>query len=172
MELTFHTCTQDDLGALQALSRRTFEDTFAALNTPENLKSYLDEAFGTERLRSELTDPDSVFYFLYADGILSGYLKLNEAPAQTDLHDDTSLELERIYVAAAAQGKGFGRILMDRAIDEARARGKAFLWLGVWEKNERALRFYRKSGFYKAGEHSFFVGPEEQTDHIMRRDLS
>lgn len=171
MDLSFHLCTPDDLDLLLQLSRRTYEDTFAASNTPENMKAYLDRAFGADQLRHELMDPNSVFYFLYADRTLSGYLKLNEALAQTDVHDADALEIERIYVTKAAQGRGLGQILMDQALADASARGKTFVWLGVWERNERALCFYHKNGFYKAGEHSFFLGADEQTDFIMRRDL-
>ena len=114
---------------------------------------------------------NAAFYFLYWDGKLAGYLKLNEASAQTDLHDEQSLEIERIYVSKEFQGEGLGRYLMDQAISIAIQRKKKYVWLGVWEKNEKALRFYRRNGFYQIGTHSFVMCDDEQTDYIMRKDL-
>ncbi|HNX15665.1 MAG TPA: GNAT family N-acetyltransferase, partial [Oscillospiraceae bacterium] len=92
-------------------------------------------------------------------------------PSQTDINDVQSLELERIYVDAKFQGRGLGRVLMEHAIEIARERKKSYVWLGVWEKNDKAIAFYQKNGFYKIGTHLFIMGDEEQIDYIMRRDL-
>lgn len=167
----FRQCTPEDLEILQAFSRKCFFETFAAVNTPENMEAYLDKAYAPEKLRAELSDINSIFYFLYLDEKLAGYLKLNEAPAQTEFHDQEALEIERIYVSQAFQGEGFGRCLMNKAIDTAKEREKKYIWLGVWEKNAKALRFYKKSGFSPIGTHSFMVGDDEQTDILMRKDL-
>lgn len=94
----FHRCTIDDLYVLQNFSRRLYFETFAEANTPENMQAYLDHAFALEKLREELLNPHSSFVFLYCNSELAGYMKLNEACAQTDVHDDESLEIERIYV--------------------------------------------------------------------------
>ena len=91
MAVSFRECTLEDLEILQAFSRRLFFETFADMNTPENMAVYLDKAFAAEKIRAELSDENSVFYFLYRGGKLAGYLKLNEAPAQTDIHDEQSL---------------------------------------------------------------------------------
>ena len=171
MDIAFKQCTQADLFDLRALSRRTFRETFAADNTPAALQAHLDRAYALEKLRAELSNPYSQFWFLYEKGSLAGYLKLNEAPAQTELHDPVSLEIERIYVARAFQGHGLGCMLMARAIETAQARGKRYIWLGVWEKNKKARSFYQKHGFRKIGSHPFSVGDEVQTDDIMRKDL-
>ena len=171
MNPSLRRCTPEDLDTLRALSARTYSETFADQNTPENMAAYLNAAFDREKLRGELLDKNSTFYFLYSGGELAGYLKLNEGPSQTDLHDAESLEIERIYVAEKFQGKGLGRFLMEQALGMARQRGKAYAWLGVWEKNEKALRFYEKYGFYKVGTHAFVMGDEAQTDYIMRKEL-
>lgn len=171
MDIAFKQCTQADLFDLRALSRRTFRETFAADNTPAALQAHLDRAYALEKLRAELSNPYSQFWFLYEKGSLAGYLKLNEAPAQTELHDPVSLEIERIYVVRAFQGHGLGGMLMARAIETAQARGKRYIWLGVWEKNKKARSFYQKHGFRKIGSHPFSVGDEVQTDDIMRKDL-
>ena len=172
MNLTFRPCTMSDLETLRDFSRTNFYENFAHLNTPENMEDYLNEAFDTEKLRGELSNPASFFYFLYADDILAGYLKVNEVPAQSDLQDERSLELERIYISKNVQGAGLGQYLMDHAVRFAVQREKEYLWLGVWEKNEKALGFYRKNGFYEIGTHTFVMGDDAQTDYIMRKDLN
>ena len=171
MGLFFRQCKQDDIDVLRNLSYRTYFETFAHMNTPEDMEAYLDKAFEIEKLRAELLDVNSSFYFLYYDEKLAGYLKLNEYSAQTDIHDINSLEIERIYVSKEFQGEGLGGYLMDRAISIANLRKKRYVWLGVWEKNEKAIRFYKKNGFYEIGKHSFFMGDDEQTDYIMRKNL-
>ena len=102
---------------------------------------------------------------------MAGYLKLNEAPAQTDVRDAQSLEIERIYVSKDFQGEGLGRYLLEKATSIAMRREKKYIWLGVWEKNEKALRFYKRNGFCPIGAHVFMIGDDEQTDYLMRKDL-
>ena len=102
----FRQCSLADLDVLREFSRQRYLETFAHLNTPENMAAYLDEAFAEERMRTELSNPDSSFHFLYWDDRLAGYIKLNEAGAQTDVHDEQSLELERIYISKEFQGHG------------------------------------------------------------------
>ena len=164
-------CTTEDFGVLRELSIRTYYETFAHLNTEEDMDAYLQDAFNVDKLSKELNDSNSAFYFLYYGEKLAGYLKLNEAPSQTDINDNTSLEIERIYVSSEFQGQGLGRYLMEQAIAIATERTKQYAWLGVWEKNEKAIRFYKKNGFYEIGTHSFVMGEDVQTDYIMRKDL-
>ena len=171
MELIFKQCTSDDLQALRDFSCRTYHETFASMNTPANMNAYLEQSFHINKLCGELADNNSTFYFFYAGANLAGYLKLNESPAQTDLHDPQSLEIERIYVAKEFQGQGLGGVLLNKAFDTAKRRNKAYVWLGVWEKNTKAVVFYKKNGFYETGTHSFFMGEEEQTDFIMRKNM-
>jgi ribosomal protein S18 acetylase RimI-like enzyme len=157
---------------LRDLSLKTFGETFSNLNTESNMEAYFREAFSFERLSEELSCGGSQFYFLYAEERLAGYLKLNEAPNQTDINDESSLEIERIYVSKEYQGKGLGRALMQKAVEISVECGKAYMWLGVWEKNEKAISFYKKNGFYVYGTHHFIMGGEEQRDYIMRKDLT
>lgn len=142
------------------------------MNTEENMNAYLEAAFHPEKLKRELENEGSSFYFIYENDELAGYLKLNESGAQTDVHDPASLELERIYVVDSFQGKGVGRRLMEKAVEEAVKRKKSYLWLGVWEKNKKALAFYAKNGFYRMGTHAFVMGAEVQTDYLLRKDIN
>ena len=171
MSVFLRNCTVDDIDTLRALSIKTYYETFADMNTLENMQAYLAEAFGINKLLRELNDPNSTFLFLYFNELLAGYLKLNEAPSQTDINDKTSLEIERIYVSREFQGKGLGRYLMEQAISIAAERNKTYIWLGVWEENKKAIRFYKRNGFCEIGTHSFVMGEDVQTDYIMRKDL-
>lgn len=165
-------CTEEDADILRSLLAETFSDTFASMNTPEDMELYLNQAFARDRILEELRNQDSAFYLLYQDDRPAGCLKLNEAAAQTENGDPHSLEIERIYVAKEFQGTGLGSRLMDEAVRLAAEQKKEYIWLGVWEKNERAIRFYERKGFYRTGSHTFTVGNDEQTDYIMRKDLS
>ncbi|MFM8321176.1 MAG: N-acetyltransferase family protein [Chloroflexota bacterium] len=168
MNLTIRRCTPDDLETLRSISRETYDDTFRAMNTPETMQAYLEEAFDPHKLLAELTNPHSAFYFLDLDGQLAGYLKLNDAPAQSDLNDPDSLEIERIYIRRAYHGRGLGARLLRFALDQAAVAGKRYAWLGVWERNASAIAFYQKMGFVEFGRHSFRMGEELQSDLVMR----
>ena len=164
-------CTLQDLESLRKISIETFYQTFADSNTEENMSAYLENAYNSEKLCKELCNPNSSFFFIYVDESLAGYLKTNEYPSQTDINDIDSLELERIYILKEFQGAGLGQDLLEHTISIATEHGKKYIWLGVWEHNERAKHFYQKNGFYRIGAHSFIVGDDVQTDYVMRKDL-
>ena len=172
MNIILRKCTAEDLIELRELSIKTYYETFAHMNTDKDMEDYLENAFNIDKLCSELENKNSEFYFLYCNEKLSGYIKLNEAPSQTDINDKASLEIERIYVSSEFQGEGLGKYLMEKAINIAIERNKQYVWLGVWEKNEKAITFYKKNGFYETGTHSFFMGDDEQTDYVMRKNIT
>ena len=159
-------CTEADVDILRSLLAKTFSDTFASMNTPENMELYLNQAFARDRILEELRNQGSSFYLLYQDGAPAGCLKVNEAAAQTEAGDPHSLEIERIYVAKEFQGTGLGSRLMDEAVRLAEERKKEYIWLGVWEKNERALRFYEGKGFYRTGSMKEKVFTEQDLIHL------
>ncbi len=171
MVLQFKKCTIDDLETLRMFSIKTYRDTFGYANSEENMKEYLEKAFNHDQLSSELQNPKSVFYFLYGDEALAGYIKVNAYGAQSDINDPQSVELERIYVSKDFQGRGIGEALLQKALELANEMKGNYMWLGVWENNTKAIAFYTKHDFIKVGQHSFFMGDDEQFDHIMRREL-
>lgn len=171
LKLVFKECTLEDLSELRKISHKTYEDTYSAMNTSANMEAYLKKAFNITKLKSELSNLNSSFYFLYADGILAGYCKLNESDSQTDIYDQQSLEIERIYVVKKYHRNGFGMYLINKMISIATERGKSNIWLGVWQKNTKAISFYQASGFEVVSEHSFILGEDKQADFIMRKDL-
>ncbi len=171
MKLDIKKCNINDLVMLREISYNTYNETFKDVNTPSNMEDYLEKAFDFSKMRDELLNAGSEFYLLYADEELAGYLKVNEYEAQTEMNDSQSLEIERIYVAKEFHSKGLGSVLLHRAIEIAGELKKSYIWLGVWEKNDKAIQFYKRNGFYLIGQHSFFMGDDEQTDFIMRKDI-
>ncbi|WP_420385691.1 GNAT family N-acetyltransferase [Roseivirga sp.] len=159
----------EELEVLRSLSVETFSDTFSNMNDPENFDSYLKKAFSMQKLSDEFKHPDSFFYFLKDESGLLGYLKINTKTAQTEQLLDSALEIERIYIVQEAQGKGLGKALLEFAMGEAKARQLLCVWLGVWEKNEKAIAFYKHHGFEVFADHPFKLGDDLQRDLLMKR---
>lgn len=153
---------------LQQIGRQTFFESFAADNSKENMQKYLEESFATEKMQAELADPNTEFYLAQKGNQIIGYLKLNFGAAQTELQDNKALEIERIYVLKDFHGKNVGQSLYDQAVMVAKQTGSPYIWLGVWEQNPRAIRFYEKNGFVAFGTHIFHLGDDEQIDIMMK----
>lgn len=162
----------NDLDSLQKISKQTFSETFSAGNTEENMRKYLEDGFSLAKLTAELNDQNTEFYFVKDAEDVIGYLKLNSGQAQTELKDDKSLEIERIYVLKEYQGKNIGQMLYEKAIQIARQIKADYIWLGVWEENKRAISFYQKNGFVEFDKHIFKLGDDKQTDIMMKMKLN
>lgn len=161
----------NDLPQLQQIGRQTFFETFAATSDPVNMHNYLQESFSTEKLHSELINPNSAFYFAELDGQVIGYLKINTGNAQTEPQDEKTMEIQRIYVSQKFYGQQVGQMLMNKAIEIAKSFKLNYIWLGVWDQNPRAIRFYEKNGFVIFGHHVFKFGNEEELDMMMKLEL-
>lgn len=160
-----------EIEELQKIGKQTFSETFSDVNSEENMNEYLEDKFSVQKLTSELTNPNSEFYFAYTDDKILGYLKVNFAESQTELKDKSALEIERIYVLKESHGHKIGQILYDKAVEIARNYDLNYIWLGVWEENHRALNFYKKNGFVEFDKHIFRLGDDEQTDLLMKLTL-
>jgi ribosomal protein S18 acetylase RimI-like enzyme len=160
-----------DLNALLSFSKQTFFDAFYHLNNPEDIHAYADKNLTAAKLQEEIDNPSSAFYFALIDQGIAGYIKLNFGPAQSDLQDDTSLEIERIYVSQQHQGKQIGKQLLDFAEQTAIENQLRYIWLGVWDKNHRAIKFYQQNGFELFGSHDFMLGNDLQCDVLMRKHI-
>ena len=161
----------DDLEALRNLSIQTFMETFEEVNTEEDMQKYLDENLSIEKLKTELENVNSEFYFAENNGEILGYLKLNFKDAQTEKLEENHFEIERIYVLKAFLGQKIGQILFDKAIEIGREKNLEYVWLGVWEENHRAKKFYEKNGFEIFGKHDFILGEDVQTDLLMKMKI-
>ena len=161
----------DYVDTLLDLSITTFTETFSEQNTKENMRAYMDEALTRPKFMREFENPESEFYFLYENEAPVGFLKVNVGAAQSEEMGADALEVERIYLLASTKGKGYGRMLIQKAETIAQTKGKTRIWLSVWEYNQSAIKFYEKMGFKICGEHVFRMGDDPQTDYIMEKFL-
>jgi diamine N-acetyltransferase len=171
MAINLKKCTLEDSRKLQEISYETFNETFKHQNSPENMNAYLEKAFNLKQLEKELSNISSQFFFIYFNNEVAGYLKVNTDDDQSEEMGDESLEIERIYIKIEFQKHGLGKYLLNKAMEIAMECNKKKIWLGVWEKNENAIAFYKKMGFVQIGAHSFYMGDEEQIDFIMTKTL-
>ena len=165
-------CRPSDLEKLRRLSVSTFTEAFSAHNDPDDFREYLRQAFDPGQLSKELLNPESQFHFLWSGAVLAGYCKLNTGQAQTELQHPDGMEIERIYIRKAFQGRGLGSWMLERLKAMASQMGKTYLWLGVWEANLDAIRFYERHGFTTFGKHPYYIGSDRQMDWMMRLELT
>lgn len=166
MDLNIRRVTIDDVGALTAIARQTFYDTFTGTCTEMDMQSFLDEYFIEERLSVEIKNEDQHIFFAEADAVPAGYLQFMEDYSGLPLMRKwKALELKRIYVLKEYHGMGIAQKLMDHILTYAAQQDYEVVWLGVWEHNLRAQKFYEKYGFVKSGHsHDFPIGNTPQTD--------
>jgi ribosomal protein S18 acetylase RimI-like enzyme len=164
--------TISDLEIIQEISKQTFIETFADVNTPENMENYVLENFNPEQIALEINNPNSAFYLASLENEIIGYMKLNFRDAQTEKQKENNLEIHRIYVLQVFHGKKIGQLLLDEVIKIAQQSGFKYIWLGVWEENQRALQFYSKNGFVEFDKHIFTLGNDIQTDLLMRLETN
>jgi len=171
MEISIRLATTKDAERIADLSRKTFKETFAADNSRENMDKFLNEQFTKGRLMMEVGEPENIFLLAYLDDELAGYAKLRDGNRPDPLKDIPCLEIARLYVLEEMMGHGVGKQLMRNALDIAEELDKKMVWLGVWEKNQRAINFYTKFGFEKFGDWEFQLGDDMQNDWLMKKAL-
>jgi ribosomal protein S18 acetylase RimI-like enzyme len=135
------------------------------------MAAYLESGFSVERLSEEMNAAGSAFYLAKEHNRIIGYLKINFGDRQTELKDEKAMEIERIYVLKAFHGQHVGQLIFEFALQLAINNHCNYVWLGVWEENPRAIRFYEKNGFVGFDKHVFKLGDDEQTDIMMRLEL-
>lgn len=160
-----------DANRLAQLGAQTFYDTFSNDNLEEDIRLHLEATYSPDIQLSELDDPNVIYIVAEVDSELVGYAKLHLNSRVDSVQNEKTIEIERIYSAKEYIGKGVGKELMQSCINEARQRECDSIWLGVWEKNPRAIAFYKKWGFRDVGEHIFMLGKDPQRDIIMKLDL-
>ena len=164
--------TPEDAEMIAELSRRTFYDTFASGNTPEDMNKFMNEQFTFDALVKEVHSPENVFIIAETGDEVAGYARLRESAPPPSLDELPSIEIARIYALQSMIGKGVGNALMKRCVEIAFEMGKRVVWLGVWEKNQRAIHFYSRWGFEKFDEHDFVLGNDVQRDWLMKKTLT
>jgi ribosomal protein S18 acetylase RimI-like enzyme len=156
-----------DAAMLAEFAARTFNDTFAADNRPEDLQSHLAASFGVAQQTKELVDPNVITLLAVSNGGLVAYAQIRRNLPPPCVTQDQTAELHRFYVDRPAHGSGIASVLMSEVHRAAHELGGRQLWLGVWERNARAIAFYKKIGFVDVGSHDFYVGADRQTDRVL-----
>ncbi|MFL6467659.1 MAG: GNAT family N-acetyltransferase [Pyrinomonadaceae bacterium] len=171
--LSIRQARHEDAKLLTDLAYTTFWDAFAhhPKNASEDLNHYMRQAFNIEQISIELADEKSIFLIADFDGEAAGYAKIIIDNIEPGIEAKRPVELSRLYSHQKYLGQGVGQSLMEACIDRARDEGRDVMWLGVWEFNPRAQRFYEKNGFKVVGSHQFVLGSDPQTDLLMQRTL-
>ncbi|MBS4064714.1 MAG: GNAT family N-acetyltransferase [Chitinophagaceae bacterium] len=171
MEIQIRKATVADAELIADLSRTTFYDAFAKDNTKENMDDFMNNVFTKDALMQEVLNNEGIFILAFDGEEAVGYARMREQNKEQILEGENAVEIARIYSTQAAIGKGVGPALMKACIDIALDMKRSVIWLGVWEKNQRAIAFYQKWGFEKFGEHIFPIGTDPQTDWLMKKAL-
>lgn len=170
--VTIRLATPADAGALAAFGERTFREAFGPDNRPEDVDAYVRATYFADRQGAEIADPDRITFVGESDGALAAFAQLrSDGEAPSCVTGSAPIELLRFYVDRPWQGRGVAHELMDTVVAAARSRGARTLWLGVWERNSRAIAFYEKHGFRDVGCQPFKLGGDDQTDRVMARAL-
>jgi len=160
----------DDAAALAEFGARTFEETFGPDNRAEDMRSYVARTYGEQQQLREIEDPNVTTLVVEEDGRLIAFAQLHRGPAPACVPPN-AVEIARFYVDRPWQGRGVAQELMSAVIDAAKRENAPGIWLGVWQRNARAIAFYEKHGFRRAGTQPFLLGSDLQTDDVMWRNF-
>jgi ribosomal protein S18 acetylase RimI-like enzyme len=160
-----------DMSELREVAISSYRDAFAPFNTKENMDAYIEESYTLQILGKELNEPSSKIFLVCEDKKIVGFSRLRESDEVAAMLGSNAIELQRLYVLTAVHGKSAGKFLMESNLTYAREKGYSWIWLGVWERNFRAQQFYKKWGFEKFSEHTFWMGDDPQIDWLLRKKL-
>ena len=163
--------TEEDIPQIQQVAISTYQDTFAQFNSPENMRAYFDQAYNLGTLTQELHEPNARLFIACEGDRILGFVRLRQYDEVRELLGENTIELQRLYVLTKAQGKSIGKLLMEKALRFAADNHYEWIWLGVWERNFKAQEFYKKFGFEKFSEHTFWQGDDPQIDWLLKRKL-
>jgi ribosomal protein S18 acetylase RimI-like enzyme len=171
--ITIRQAVLDDAELLTDLAYTTFWDAFAhhPKNASDDLDHYMRQAFNVEQIAAELADPKNIFLIAVIAGETAGYAKIILDTIEPGITATRPIELSRLYSHQKFLGQGIGQTLMDACLARAREENCDVMWLGVWEYNPRAQRFYEKNGFRIVGKHTFQLGSDPQTDMLMQKEI-
>ena len=162
---------EEDIPELRQVAISTYQDTFAPFNTPENMLAFFEQAYNLRTLINELHEANSLLLIACDNNQIVGFSRLRESDEVTDLLGDNTIELQRLYVLTKAQGKSVGKLLMESSLRYAVSKNYDWIWLGVWEKNFKAQEIYKRWGFEKFSEHTFWQGDDPQIDWLLKKKL-
>jgi ribosomal protein S18 acetylase RimI-like enzyme len=161
-----------DAESLACFAEQIFRATFGPGNRTEDMDRYVAESFGPAYQRADISDPSGVVFIAEIQGAIVGYVQVCRHRVHDEIDAISPIELKRFYVARDFHGRGLAQRLMDTTLAYAAECSADVMWLAVFENNPRAISFYRKSGFVDTATQSFLLGSDEQTDIVMRRNVS
>lgn len=170
-KISIHEALTDDAKLISVLGAVTFYEAYFEQDDARDLANYITESFAPEKVRAEIENPNSTFFIVYADEKAVGYAKLRTGEKHENIQNENAVELQRIYVLERVFGKGIGEILLLHCLETARQKGFKTLWLGVWEENIRAQKFYAKHGFTPVGTLSYPYGDTYGINLVLQKDL-
>lgn len=171
-DITIRKAGAGDAPLIAILATVTFFEAYFEQDDPPDLANYLVESFSPEVVAKDLADPDSFFFITYRSGKAVGYAKLRDKEPHASVTSPNAIELQRIYLVERVWGSGLGDKLLDHCIEFARSKGKCAIWLGVWEQNPRAVRFYEKHGFERVGTLEFPYADTVGLNAVMQLELN
>ena len=163
--------TAADADLLAQIGQQTFVEAFGAVNTPENMATFLRAQFTPERVAAELAAPDHEFYVAAVADEPAGYLKLRWPAPDPRVPYSEVLQISRLYLLRTFLGRGLGDQLMQFSLAQAHQQNCAAVWLTVWEHNLRAISFYQKWGFRQTATEDFILGDDVQLDYVLVKAL-
>ena len=171
-EIEIRLSTIEDTAAMREVAIRSYYDTFADSNTPADMESFLSDNYSLTKMESEFYETNSALYLAIENEKVIGFLRLRKNNEVEHTLGINTIELQRLYIHTAHQGKRVGYKLMEKAMEYATQHDFEWIWLGVWERNFKAQEFYNKWGFERFGEHVFQMGVDPQIDWLLRKRLS
>jgi ribosomal protein S18 acetylase RimI-like enzyme len=171
-QVVIRQATSSDAELIADFSRETFYNAFARYNTKANMDKFMNEVFTREMLMAEVGAPGNIFLVASIGDEPAGYVRMRDKNLPEEpLGTDNIIEIARIYTASSQIGKGIGSLLLKECVSIAKEMRRQYIWLGVWEKNDKAIRFYERHGFKTFGDHIFMLGDDVQTDLLMARQI-
>ena len=171
MKISIRRATVDDVQLIAEMGARLFEVSFGAFNRPRDMQVYLEKSFNQQDIRTDLLSEKVIYLLAMLSEQVIGYAKVSQCKAPVPVIGSNPIELDRIYIDLAYSNRGYGSQLLTACTETARQLGGDTLWLGVWDRNERAIRFYQQWGFEIVGEMEFVLGDDVQNDYVMARSI-
>ncbi|GBG38167.1 GNAT family N-acetyltransferase [Mycobacterium montefiorense] len=165
-----------DIAELASVAALTFPLACPPTATPENIATFVDVNLSPARFGEYLGDPDRAIVAARRNGRIVGYAMVvrgvsDDAGVQQAVEIRPAAELSKLYLLPDYHGSTASAALMDAALAIAADWGVRCMWLGVSKANQRAQRFYAKSGFNINGTRTFRVGAHLENDYVMIREV-
>jgi ribosomal protein S18 acetylase RimI-like enzyme len=170
-ELTIRRADFSDINLISALGITTCYEAYFELDPSHDLADYCINFFSLEQVTNELNDKNSTYLIAEFKGNAVGFVKLREGKKIDCLQGKNAIEVQRIYLLEKVQGRGFGKLLIEKSIEIGREKGYETLWLGVWDQNVEAQKFYEKIGMKNIGLTDFSDGKNKFINFVFAKEL-